>query len=82
MPCIFNGLGVICPFLAKFLSSFMQEIAHFAAEFPSGYRLPAAVEGMAGVQAAGFALATQNARPLTPPRTCSQILLVAASSAR
>jgi hypothetical protein len=36
IPFIFNSLRVICLFLAKFLSSFMQEISHFAAEFPSG----------------------------------------------
>jgi hypothetical protein len=33
---IFNGLRLFCDVPAKFLSSFVQEISHFAAEFPSG----------------------------------------------
>jgi hypothetical protein len=36
IPFIFNSLGVVGLLLAKLLSFFMQDIAHFAAEFPSG----------------------------------------------
>ncbi len=62
----------------ELISTFMQEFAYFAAEFPSSkvkvlYRPPAAVVGMAEVEAARFLSPTQDAKPSTPSRTCSQI---------